>query len=1015
VGASAVEITERKRFEERLRQSEERLRIALGGSPIVVYQQDRDLRYTWLYNSLTAPVEQVLGKTDAQLLPIDEAAALIAIKRRVLETGVVERAEIRATPSKKTSYFDLTVEPMRDESGAIVGVTGSGVDISDRKEREERIAKLQELTAALASAVDADAVARAIVDHGVDAVGANLGIVAVVSGDGRTLVTRAMVGFESDAAETRRRIPLDDPTAITDAVRRREPIYLESWQERIDRYPAASAYHARCGDGAAVTLPLLVEGKPIGALGFGFPTDRVFDGEARDFLRALADLCAQALERARLYDAERQARDAAQEAERRLALLVEISDHLAASLDYEDTVARVARLVVPVLADWCAVNLGSPGDVPQLVALAAADPAEEARLKAFAVEAPVPSGAEGGVAQVLRTGQAVFLPTVLPSDAADTGDPEAGARSRTLDLSSYLCVPLIARGRVRGSLTFAMSWSGRHYREDDLALAEEIARRAAAAIDNAGLFQAAQQEIAERELTIHQVVDVVLERAVPAVGAQGGTVNLLTPTGDAFEIAGSAGMPHRLVEGWRRYPVVGPFPLSDAAKTAEPVWIEQPDDWLTRYPESFDDFMASGFHALASVPLTIEGRLIGGLGYDFTQPRRFTPDDRAFIIALSQQVAQALDRARLYEAEREARSGAQAAEARYRGLFERSADAVLVVDQQGRFQDANPAALELLRYDPDELRGLTLAELAGRDTSWVESVFDNLAREGTWHRELDLRRKDGELVPIEARATAIQTPAGAAAMIAARDISSRRLLERMQQDFFASISHDLKNPLAALRGQVQLLQRRLSRKGILEVSEAESGLETIQNVGERMTGMIEELVDVAQLRGGNPLRLRRQPTDLVAIAARRVREHQQATTRHRIEFDAAEATFSGWWDEARLGRVIDNLLTNAVKYSLGGVISVRLVRDARADGDWVVMTVADNGVGIPSADLPRIFERFRRGSNVLDRFAGTGLGLSGVREIVVQHGGDVSIASAEGVGTTVTVSLPMGEPRDAEI
>jgi signal transduction histidine kinase len=72
------------------------------------------------------------------------------------------------------------------------------------------------------------------------------------------------------------------------------------------------------------------------------------------------------------------------------------------------------------------------------------------------------------------------------------------------------------------------------------------------------------------------------------------------------------------------------------------------------------------------------------------------------------------------------------------------------------------------------------------------------------------------------------------------------------------------------------------------------------------------------------------------------------------------------------------------------------------------MTIADTGVGIPASDRPLVFERFRRGSNVLDRFAGTGLGLSGVRRIVVQHGGDVTIASAEGVGTTVTVALPMG-------
>lgn len=1020
---------ERARFQERIRLSEERLRIALHGSPIVVYQQDRDLRYTWLYNF--PQVEDVLGKTDAQLLPPQEAAELIALKRRVLETGAIERREVRATTSHGTVYYDLTVEPVRDDTGAIVGVTGSAVDLTGRRDREERIARLQDLTAALAGAVDADAVARAIVDHGIGAVGANLGIVAVVSGDGQSLISRAVGGIDEDAADTLRRVPLDAPTAIADAVRRREPIYLESRRERTARYPRSARVRAIGGDGAAVALPLLVEGRPIGVLGLGFPADRTFDDETRDFLRALADLCAQALERARLYDAERQARDAAQEAERRLALLVEISGNLASSLDYEDTIARVPRLVVPALADWCAVNLASSDGTPELVALAAADPAEEARLRAYAAEAPVSRDASYGVAHVLRTGVPLFAPVIATADGDEAGDC-AAARSRALGLASYVCVPLVARDRIRGSLTFAMSGSGRRYRKEDLALAEEIARRAAAAIDNAGLFRAARQEIAEREraanrtarlqdvtaalseaVTVDQVVDVALSGAVPATGAQGGTMTLLSAGGTAFETVGSTGMPRRLVEDWRRYPVVGPFPLSEAARTAQPVWIERPADWADRYPESYDDFVASGFQSLASVPLVIEGRLLGGIGFDFISPHAFDPDERAFIVAISQQVAQALDRARLYEAEREARASAEAAEARYRGLFERSADAVLVVDRRGRFRDANPAALDVLGYTHEELLTLTLTDLTTAHAPSVESVFDALAAEGAWHGEFDIRQKGGDLVLVEARATEIQIPTGTAAMFAARDISVRRRLERMQQDFFASVSHDLKNPLAALRGQVQLLHRRVRRKQFLEAAEVEAGLETIQSVGERMTAMIDELVDVAQLRGGNPLRLRRQPTDLVELATRRVREHQQATTRHTIRLESPEPTLTGWWDEARLGRVIDNLLTNAVKYSLGGEIAVRLRRESRAGGDWAVMTIADQGVGIPAADLPLVFERFRRGSNVLDRFAGTGLGLSGVRQIVVQHGGDVAIASTEGVGTTVTVALPLGEPPEA--
>ncbi|MER3486209.1 MAG: hypothetical protein C4345_09785 [Chloroflexota bacterium] len=119
---------------------------------------------------------------------------------------------------------------------------------------------------------------------------------------------------------------------------------------------------------------------------------------------------------------------------------------------------------------------------------------------------------------------------------------------------------------------------------------------------------------------------------------------------------------------------------------------------------------------------------------------------------------------------------------------------------------------------------------------------------------------------------------------------------------------------------------------------------------------------------------------------------------------------TGWWDARRLERVIDNLLTNAMKYSQGGTIALRLRAKDRAGVPWAKLEIEDQGVGIPAADLPFIFERFRRGSNVEDRVAGTGLGLAGAREVVMQHGGEVTIDSEEGRGTCVTIWLPVQVP-----
>jgi len=138
----ARDITARKRAEETLRESEARFRIALENSPIVVFNQDLELRYTWIYNPHPGFDSQtILGKTDAELLLADDAARLIEIKRRVLETGVTARAEVRTTIGGQVFFYDLTVEPLRDPSGNIIGVTCASLDITARKRAEEALRK----------------------------------------------------------------------------------------------------------------------------------------------------------------------------------------------------------------------------------------------------------------------------------------------------------------------------------------------------------------------------------------------------------------------------------------------------------------------------------------------------------------------------------------------------------------------------------------------------------------------------------------------------------------------------------------------------------------------------------------------------------------------------------------------------------------------------------------------------------------------------------------------------------
>jgi signal transduction histidine kinase len=236
---------------------------------------------------------------------------------------------------------------------------------------------------------------------------------------------------------------------------------------------------------------------------------------------------------------------------------------------------------------------------------------------------------------------------------------------------------------------------------------------------------------------------------------------------------------------------------------------------------------------------------------------------------------------------------------------------------------------------------------------------------------------------------------------------------RVRDRVLAAIAHDLKNPLAVVRGRAQLLARHARR---LEAADPDAaapvalGAAQIQESALRMQRWIEELTDVAQVQAGRALPLKRRPTDLVTLAESVASAVRPGLTRHQILVHAAAPAVRGAWDAARLERVLHNLVGNAVKYSPGGG-DVRLeVAQERDDaGDWAVVRVADQGIGIPAADLPHVFEAFYRSPDV-GTIGGTGIGLASARDVVRHHGGRIAVESELGRGSTVTVRLPLEAP-----
>ena len=276
-------------------------------------------------------------------------------------------------------------------------------------------------------------------------------------------------------------------------------------------------------------------------------------------------------------------------------------------------------------------------------------------------------------------------------------------------------------------------------------------------------------------------------------------------------------------------------------------------------------------------------------------------------------------------------------------------------------------------------------------------------------------RPDGTEVVAQGSATPVRADDGAilGAVLVMRDVTARHNLDREREAFFAAVSHDLKNPLTAVVGSVQLLLRRLNRQGALDPNQLRTTLVGIDGTARRMAAMTDELLDVARVRMGQPLALNVEPVDLVGLARQVAREHQQATERHQIAVEADEPELVGQWDAVRLARVLHNLIGNAVKYSpAGGRIGIRVERSDACGRPSAVLRVDDQGIGIPAADLGRVFDRFHRGSNAAGRIAGSGIGLAGARQIVEQHDGTIEVESREGAGSVFTVRLPLTVPLD---
>ena len=360
--------------------------------------------------------------------------------------------------------------------------------------------------------------------------------------------------------------------------------------------------------------------------------------------------------------------------------LAEASTALASSLDLKTMLENVAQLAVPDFADWCSVDLVNENASLERLAIAHIDSEKIARAHEVYRRVPLYPFEPLGLYSVLQTGVSEFY-AEIPDEFLVQGarDEKHLQVLREIGFRSMMTVPLKLRDKVLGVINF-VNTDSRHYTAEDLALAEEIARRTALAVDNAKLFRAEQQTrlAAERSsdflrrlqvvssslsqaLTPADVATAVIEQGINSLGAYAGTVVLFDESRSELEVVETAGFPKEIVDRWRRFKLSRNVPLADAIRDKSPVITESLDNYKQKYPELSLLSSETNSQALTAYPLVVEGRTIGAMGLSFPQRQNFTEEDRAFLLALAHQCAQALQRARLYENEQQLRAQAEQA------------------------------------------------------------------------------------------------------------------------------------------------------------------------------------------------------------------------------------------------------------------------------------------------------------------------------------------------------------------
>jgi PAS domain S-box-containing protein len=563
-------------------------------------------------------------------------------------------------------------------------------------------------------------------------------------------------------------------------------------------------------------------------------------------------------------------------------------------------------------------------------------------------------------------------------------DDRFGAEWRRGPFASLLAIPVPGDG----GLVIVFFREERTFSREDLELAQQVAGAARGALDRSRMFEAERtarslsQQLARTgsllatDLDPVAVLEAVVAEAVTLLGVD--TAALAALEGDELVVTAAVGEGAETALG-ARTPSTG-WVAGDVVQSRAPVAYE---DAATKdgLAES-DSLLAFGHRGYLGVPLGgREGALHGVLSVYTVEPRAWREEEVQALVALAANAAVALSNGELYQRVAVEREQSVA-------ILANIADGIVAVDRDGHVVLWNRAA--------EEITGVPTAEAVGRTPAQV--LQRDLESESGGTNRLIAIPKAGEDVWLSLSEAVMRDPTGAVAgrIFAFRDISAEHVVEQMKSDFVSTVSVELRTPMTSIYGFAQTLLREDVAFGD---AERRTFLEFIARESERLTTIVDALLNVARLDTGD-LTVSLEPTDIASVVSEVVSSVVPSGNGHRFVAELEVEGVAVQADPDKLRQVLDQLISNAVKYSPeGGTVTV----SARCIDDSVELAVADEGVGIPQSEHERIFSKFYKAGGG----QGTGLGLFIAQGLVREMGGRMWVDSEEGRGSRFAFELPL--------